>query len=148
MSLLLKSPRPSVEWLGEPELAFADGLTHLDPKVGIPASGPWSRDQATHPASVTAGFIGTAECIDKARAWLSRAAEGVDGDEEHHPFCGFELTGPFASQLRTNGPEAKITASEIRDLTADKLRRLDGLNHLLGLIDDRLAHPRGPVAPP
>jgi len=120
MSLALKPPRPAVQWLDEPDLAFAGGLTHIDPKVGIPASGPWSRDQPNHPASVTAGFIGTAECIAKARAWLSRAAEGVDGDDEHHPFCGFHLAGPFASQLRTNGPEAKITASEIRDLTAEK----------------------------
>ena len=111
MSLSLKPPRPSVQWLGEPELAFAGGLTHIDPKVGIPASGPWSRDHANHPASVTAGFIGTAERIATARAWLARAAEGVDGDDEHHPFCGFQLTGPFASQLRTNGPEAKITAA-------------------------------------
>jgi hypothetical protein len=147
-SVPLKPPRPSVEWLGEPELAFADGLTHIDPKVGIPASGPWSRDQANHPASVTAGFIGTAECIDKARSWLSRAAEGVDGDDEHHPFCGFQLAGPFASQLRTNGPAAKITASEIRELTADKVRRLDGFNHLLGLIDDRLAQLASLDAPP
>ena len=139
MSLSLKPPRPSVQWLGEPDLAFAGGLTHIDPKVGIPASGPWSRDHANHPASVTAGFIGTAERIATARAWLARAAEGVDGDDEHHPFCGFQPTGPFASQLRTNGPEAKITAGEIRDLTAEGLKKLDGFNHLLGLIDDRLA---------
>ena len=92
MSLSLKPLRPSVQWLDEPELAFAGGLTHIDPKVGIPASGPWSRDQPNHPASVTAGFIGTAECIAKARAWLSRAAEGVDGDDDHHPFCGFQLS--------------------------------------------------------
>ena len=125
MSLSLKPPRPSVQWPGEPELAFAGGLTHIDPKVGIPASGPWSRDHANHPASVTAGFIGTAERIATARAWLARAAEGVDGDDEHHPFCGFQPTGPFASQLRTNGPEAKITAGEIRDLTAEGLRPRD-----------------------
>ena len=34
MSLTPESPRPSVEWLGEPELAFADGLIHIDPKIG------------------------------------------------------------------------------------------------------------------
>jgi hypothetical protein len=68
-----------------------------------------------------AGFIGTADGIEKARIWLPRAAQGIEGDDEHHPFCGFQLTGPFASQLRTNRPEAKITASEIRDLTAEKL---------------------------
>ena len=73
--------------------------------------------ESNHPASVTAGFIGTAEYIDKARSVAVRAAEGVDGDDEHHPFCGFQPAGPFASQLRANGPEAKITASEIRELT-------------------------------
>jgi hypothetical protein len=148
MSLSLEPPRPSVQWLGEPDLGFAGGLRHIDPKVGIPASGPWSRDHANHPASVTAGFIGTAERIATARAWLARAAEGVDGDDEHHPFCGFQLTGPFDSQLRTNGPEAKITAGDIRDLTAEGLRKLDGFNHLLGLIDDRLAQLASLDAPP
>jgi hypothetical protein len=148
MSLLLKSSHTSLEWLGEPELAFAHRLTHIDPKVGIPASGPWSLNEANHPASVTAGFVGTAECMDKARTWLSRAAEGVDGDNDHHPFCGFQASGPFASQLRTNGPAASITASEIRDLTAGRLKRLDGFNLLLGLIDDRLAHLAALDAPP
>jgi hypothetical protein len=148
MSLSLTSPHPSIEWLGEPELAFAHGLTHIDPKVGIPASGPWSLNEANHPASVTAGFIGTAECMDKARTWLSRAAEGVDGDDDHHPFCGFQASGPFASQLRANGPAANITASEIRDLTADRLKKLDGFNLLLGLIDDRLAQLASLDAPP
>lgn len=148
MSLALSPLRAAVEWLAEPELAFARGLTHIDPKVGIPAAGPWSRDQPNHPSSVTAGFIGTADCIAKARAWLSRAAEGVDGDDDHHPFCGFQVTGPFASQLRVNGPEAKITASEIRDLTADKLKRLDGLNHLFALIDNRLMQLASLDAPP
>ena len=53
-----------------------------------------------------------------------------------------------ASQLRTNGPEAKITAGEIRDLTAEGLKKLDGFNHLLGLIDDRLAQLAILDAPP
>src|SRR6266496_4375067 len=112
MSLTLSPLRPAIEWLGEPELAFASGLTHIDIKVGIPAAGPWSRHQPNHPSSVTAGFVGTGESIAKARAWLTRAAEGIDGDEDYHPFCGFQLDGPFASQLRTNGPDAKITAGE------------------------------------
>jgi len=76
MSLALKPMNLGVEWIGEPDLAFAGNLTHTDPKVGIPAAGPWSRDQPNHPAAVTAGFIGTAESIAKARIWLARAAEG------------------------------------------------------------------------
>ncbi|MFE4757914.1 hypothetical protein ACFRIB_48385 [Streptomyces mirabilis] len=92
---------------------------------------------------MTAGFIGTAEST-----WLSRAAEGVDGDDEHHPFCGFQPDGPFASRLRTDGPEAKITAAEIRAVTADRRRRLDGFNQLLDVIDDRLRRLAGLDAPP
>ena len=45
MSLSLKPPRPSVQWLGEPELAFAGGLTHIDPGApdALPARVPPSR---------------------------------------------------------------------------------------------------------
>ncbi|MWA02720.1 hypothetical protein F8568_020545 [Actinomadura sp. LD22] len=148
MTLPLKPLQLAVQWLDEPELAFANGLTHIDPKVGIPASGPWSRDHFNHPSSVTVGFIGTGDSIAKARAWLSRAAEGVDGNDDHHPFCGFQLAGPFASQLRTNGPEAKITAGEIRDLTGSRLRRLEGLRHLLEVIDNRLMQLASLDSPP
>lgn len=38
MSLPIKPLRPSVQWFDEPQLAFAGGLTHIDPKVGIPAA--------------------------------------------------------------------------------------------------------------
>src|SRR5688500_2260473 len=112
MTLALRPLTFAVEWLDEPELAFGSGLTHIDPKVGIPAGGPYSRYEANHPAVVLAGFVGTADSISQARTWLSRAAEGVDGDEDHHPFCGYETTGPFASRLRVDGPEAKVTAND------------------------------------
>lgn len=148
MSLALKPLNLGVEWIDEPDLAFAGNLTHIDPKVGIPAAGPWSRDQPNHPVTVTAGFIGSAESIAKAQAWLSRAAEGIDGDDEHHPFCGFQPDGPFASRLRTDGPEAKITAAEIRAVTADRLKRLEGFNQLLDIIDDRLRRLASLDAPP
>lgn len=137
-----------VDFLDEPQLAFADGLLHIDPKVGIPASGPWSRDEAHHPASVGAGFIGTAETVEHARRWLARAAEGVDGDADHHPFCGYQADGPFRSTFRVDGPEAKISARDVRDLTADRLKRIDGFNHLVDLIDNRLRHLAALDAPP
>ncbi|MGE3590516.1 MAG: hypothetical protein AB7L17_22555 [Ilumatobacteraceae bacterium] len=129
-------------------LAFASDLQHIDPKVGIPATGPWSRDEPFHPAVVTAGFIGTAETIATARQWLERAAEGVDGDEDHHPFCGYQPDGPFRSRLRTDGPEAKITAQDVRVLTADGLKRLDGFKHLLTIVDGLLRQLAGLDAPP
>lgn len=148
MTLQVAPLKFDVEFLAEPELGFADGLAHIDPKVGIPASGPWSRDEPHHPAVVGAGFIGTAETVAQTRLWLARASQGVDGDEDHHPFCGYQPDGPFRSNLRVDGPEAKITAHDVRELTADRVKRLDGFNHLLTIIDERLRQLASLDAPP
>lgn len=148
MTLALRPLRFTVDWLDEPELAFGSGITHVDPKVGIPAGGPWSRLESNHPAAITAGFIGTAETIARTRAWLDRASAGIDGDDEHHPFCGYRPEGPFASVLRVDGPEAKITATDVRDVMADHLKRIDGFNHLVAIIDDRLRRLASLDAPP
>ena len=148
MTLALRPLRFTVDWLSEPELGFGGGVTHIDPKVGIAAGGPWSRPEPNHPAAITDGFIGTAETTARARAWLDRASAGVDGDNEHHPFCGYRTDGPFASALRVDGPEAKITASDVRDVMADHLKRIDGFNHLVAIIDDRLRRLASLDAPP
>src|SRR6266498_3872430 len=148
MTLTIKPLHFGVEWLDEPELAFGSDVTHIDPKVGIPAGGPYSRDEPNHPAVVTAGFVGTAECVAQARRWLARASDGVDGGDDHHPFCGYQPEGPFASRLRVDGPHAKITANDIRDLTADRLKKIEGFNHLLTLVDDRLGQLASLDTPP
>jgi hypothetical protein len=148
MSLNLTAPSLQVAWLDEPQLAFAGGLMHIDPKVGIPAAGPWSRDQSNHPPSITPGFIGTADSIARARKWLQRAAEGVDGNDDYHPFCGFQPDGPFQSQLRTNGPDARISAHEVRELTRRGTKKLDGFRALLAIIEDRLKQLADLDAPP
>jgi hypothetical protein len=51
------------------------------------------------------------------------AAAGVDGDEDHAPFPGYQPDGPFASCLRLDGATAPITRGEVRDLTAPKIKR-------------------------
>jgi hypothetical protein len=143
-----QAPKFAIEWLDEPVLGFADDLSHIDPKVGIAAAGPWSRDRHNHPASVTAGFVGTGETIDAARRWLQRATEGVDGDDSHHPFPGYNATGPFASQLRVDGPEGKITARQVRDVTRDGVRRRDGFDAVLAIVDVQLKRLGELDAPP
>jgi hypothetical protein len=148
MTATFTPPTFSIDWLPEPELGFADGLQHIDPKVGIAAAGPYSRDQPNHRASVTAGFIGTGKTIDAARKWLARAAEGIDGDDEHHPFPGYQSSGPFGSTLRLDGPEAKITAREVRELMADGRRRLDGFDALLGVMEAHMKRLSELDAPP
>jgi hypothetical protein len=138
----------AIDWLSEPELGFGGELTHIDPKVGIAAAGPWSKDRHNHPPAVTAGFIGTGRTIDAARWWLARAVEGVDGDADHHPFPGYQTDGPFASRLRLDGPEGKITAREVRELTRDGVRRRSGFETLLGIIDAQLKRLGDLDAPP
>jgi hypothetical protein len=143
-----KAPQFAIEWLDEPVLGFGDGLEHVDPKVGIAASGPWSKHGPNHPTVVTAGFVGTGDTIDAAQRWLLRATEGVDGDKSHHPFPGYASGGPFASRLRVDGPHAKITARQVRELTREGLRRRDGFDALVGVVDDQLKRLSQLDAPP
>jgi hypothetical protein len=148
MTTALTTPTFAIDWLSEPELGFADGLQHIDPKVGIAAAGPYSRGQSNHRSSVTAGFIGTGQTIAAARKWLARAAQGVDGDDAHHPFPGYQASGPFGSALRLDGPEAKITAREVRELMADGRRRMNGFEELLGVVEAHMKRLSSLDAPP
>src|SRR5260370_1346585 len=72
MSLLLKSVRPSVEWLGEPDLAFAGGLTHIDPKLRIPPFCPRS------PARAAIVFITLPAEIVKRYGTVHQTKQGVE----------------------------------------------------------------------
>jgi len=128
----------TIDWLPEPVLGFAGDLTHIDPKVGIAAAGPRSLGDHRHPSVVTSAFIGTAELIETARKWLKQAAGGVDGDDEHHPFPGYQPEGPFRSTLRLDGPQRKLRRSDLRDLMGERVWRWAGFDELLAILDDRL----------
>ena len=99
--LILEDPKTKAEWLEEPELSFAGGRRHVDPKVGISLYGPRSLGTARHKSEVHVGFIGTAEPVAYAKAMYERFAEGVDGDESHVPFPGFKADRGFRCELRT-----------------------------------------------
>jgi hypothetical protein len=128
----------AIDWLPEPVLGFAGGLTHIDPKVGIAAAGPRSLGDHRHPAVVTSAFIGTAELIETARKWLKQAAGGVDGDTEHHPFPGYQPTGPFRSSLRLDGPQRTLRRRDLVDLMGEDVWRWSGFDKLLGILDKHL----------
>jgi hypothetical protein len=128
----------AIDWLPEPVLGFAGGLTHIDPKVGIAAAGPRSLGDHRHPAVVTSAYIGTAELIETAHRWLRQAAGGVDGDHEHHPFPGYQSNGPFRSTLRLNGPQRKLRRRDLLDLMGEDVWRWSGFDKLLGILDKHL----------
>jgi hypothetical protein len=100
--LKLDAPETKAEWFEEPELSFAGGRRHVDPKVGISLYGPRSLGTARHKSEVHVGFIGTAEPVAYARAMYERFAEGVDGDGSHAPFPGFMADRGFRCDLKTD----------------------------------------------
>ena len=99
--LELDAPETMAEWFEEPELSFAGGRRHVDPKVGISLYGPRSLGTVRHKSEVHVGFIGTAEPVAYARALYERSRKGWDGDGSHVPFPGFKADRGYRCDLKT-----------------------------------------------
>src|ERR1043165_7101319 len=100
--IVLHRPHRSTEWRQEPALIFADGMSHPDPKVGIPLYGPRSLGTARHKREVHVGFIGTADAVANAQQFYAECSEGVDGDVDHAPFPGCQSDRGYRCELRTD----------------------------------------------
>ncbi len=123
-SLHLPSLYTSTEWIDEPNLAFARGAAHYDPKVGIPLYGPRSLDGTRHPQEVHLAFIGTSEAVDHARTFYEQCAGGVDGDDAHAPFPGCTRDRGFRSELRIDDRMVElITQHERNEILGIRGRR-------------------------
>ena len=135
----LTRPALNARWIHEPLLGFADGVEHIDPKVGIAYAGPRSLGTARHRAPINVGFIGTAEGTDRVRKYLESAALGVAGDEDHAPFPGFLPDRGFRTLIRCADELVEtITASDTRSLLKPKKRQRDRFEELLLLLESRL----------
>jgi hypothetical protein len=129
-------------FISEPLLVFGDGGQHVAPKAGIARFGPRSfvpgRPGRQHPASVRVGFIGTAETVEKAHAWLETNSEGVDGDSKHPEFPGYRADRGFFSQLEFDDTWVEIISqSELDDLLAVHTSRVR-FEMTLGLLETKL----------
>ncbi len=98
-ALELTTPDVRSVWLEEPALSFSGDHLHIDPQIGIPLYGPKSLGTSRHKSQVHIGFIGTAECVERAKTFLSDCAEGVEGDDLHVPFPGFKADIGFRCDL-------------------------------------------------
>ncbi|MEK6279363.1 MAG: hypothetical protein AABN95_03340 [Acidobacteriota bacterium] len=122
----------------EPELLFADGNTHPDPKVGIPLYGPRSLGTTRHKKEIQVGFIGTAESVSHAQDFIAECCEGVAGDEDTAPFPGFKLDRGFYSEILTDSKIVEpITRQESLDILSIRRSRLR-FETLLELLEDKL----------
>ena len=136
--LALARPRTSAEWMEEPNLVFADGAQHPDPKVGIPLYGPRSLGTGRHKREVHIGFIGTGESVDNAQRFYLELAEGVDGDEEHQPFPGCQADLGFRCDLSTDSnTTALITRQETLQILGIKNER-QRFETMLGLLQSKM----------
>src|SRR5581483_8112088 len=146
--LPLDVPRISTFWPREPELSFADGKTHSDPKVGIALYGPRSLNTSRHKKEVHIGFIGTGEGVEKAQEFFQSCAEGVDGDvtdkegkveHKHAPFPGCSAGAGFRCDLRMTADLIEpITQQEKREINRIKIER-QKFEALLRLLQDKMA---------
>jgi hypothetical protein len=50
------------------------------------------------------------ELIETARKWLKQAAGGVDGDNEHHPFPGYQPEGHSAAPCASTASSERCAA--------------------------------------
>lgn len=136
--IVLHRPHRSTEWRQEPALIFADGMSHPDPKVGIPLYGPGSLGTARHKREVHAGFIGTADAVANAQQFYAECSEGVDGDVDHAPFPGCQSDRGYRCELRTDKNLVElITRHENNQILGIRNSR-ERFEATLGLLESKL----------
>jgi hypothetical protein len=126
------------EWISEPDLLFAGGHTHPDPKVGIPLYGPRSLGTGRHKQEIHVGFIGTAEAVDHARSFYATCASGVDGDADHAPFPGYQADRGFRSDLRMDDRLVELITRQESQALLDVRSSRDRFEATTSLIDHKL----------
>lgn len=90
--------------LTEPDLEFADGGRHLDPRFGVLRYGPLDASAASQPRLIEVGMIGTKETIEKLTDWLEGCRNPIPGKETHlrnlfPDFPGFAGDTMFQAEL-------------------------------------------------
>lgn len=132
-------PKITCQYLGEPLLCFADGQQHIDPKLGISNFGPKSyRPMKRHPSVVRVGFIGSAETVEVAKQWIEKSAQGVEGDEKHPAFPGYQKDRGFFSELVFDQAWiGQLNRAEIEDVLKIKSER-DRFEATVKLLESKL----------
>lgn len=126
-------------YLIEPLLLFADDGLHVDPKAGIARYGPRSLTSAgRHPTRLRVGFIGAAERIAVARAWLTAQAEGVNGDAKNPEFPGWMPDRGFFSTLEfADSWNEELGQAEVRQVLETRSQK-DRFEAAAQLFDSKL----------
>jgi len=90
--------------LDEPELEFAGGNRHIDPRYGIVDYGPADAGSPRAPAEIRVGLVGDAESVEGIRGWLERCGAEIPGKRSplahlFPSFPGFAEDRAFQARL-------------------------------------------------
>lgn len=131
--------------LDEPDLEFANGSRHIDPRQGLANYGP--ADMAETDRQVRIGIVGPQAHIDGVKRWLDRCREPIAAKVSHlghlhQPFPGFNTERAFRSSIVANTRlERSLNKRDLADLaTANPLlavqKAVDLYDHELALLDE------------
>ena len=109
------------EFLHEPELEFGAAFRHVDIRYGLMDYGPLDRGQSRVHSPIRLGIVGTGSTIEAFAGWIERCRTGVRAKRSRYPnlfppFPGFNLQGPFASELLID--QSLTSALTTRTITA------------------------------
>jgi hypothetical protein len=91
--------------MDEPEVEFAGGCRHIDPRFGIADYGPVDLGTPRAPSEIRVGVIGPASGVDGARQWLERCRDSIAAKPTDksprlfRDFPGFDTNVTFRSRL-------------------------------------------------
>lgn len=131
-----------VSLLDEPDLEFANGSRHTDPRHGIAFYGP-ADTNLTGPRTIRLGIIGTREAIDGVKRWLDKCRGPIAAKASHLTglfvaFPGFDTNVGFRSTIVWDSRlERQIAAHALRNIEA--LNPLEAVKVAVDLYDIELA---------
>lgn len=94
------------EYLGEPQLVFADKRLCEDPKTGLTGFGPYSKTDVTRRTAIRIGIVGPSEAIDRALTLVKLMARPIHQSDKvdamlHPSFPGINDGEPFQVEMVT-----------------------------------------------
>ncbi len=140
-SFKLDAPQMELSCLPEPELSFADGTTHINPKVGIPLYGPKSLNTSRHKNEIHVGFVGEAGAIENVLKFIEDCAAGAKAEEIDNgsmPFPGMSPEIGYRFEIVSSDETIeKITNAERERILSSSIRE-DQFSGMLNLIEDKV----------
>ena len=138
---ILASPKMRLRHLPEPELSFANGFTHINPKIGIPLYGPKSLHTPRHKKEIHIGFVGEAGAIENVLQFINDCSAGVKAEDIGNgsmPFPGLSSEVGYRFEIISSDQTIeKITNSE-REKILNNATPGTQFSEMLNLIEEKV----------